>query len=141
MIANLDPSFPTCFLTSVSNHVRYQEYIGPVPPLLPPPDAQNVAEGIIQNQTMPIRALLELRPETNVVCFTTLNLTMRSKKSNIQNLLQQLKEFVIEGVITSIDESQGWYFNRCRTCQFKIAPGWPHRHCNPPGIQQAPNYT
>ncbi|PWA48597.1 hypothetical protein CTI12_AA489050 [Artemisia annua] len=89
----------------------YQEYMGPLPPLLPPPTEPNAAEADVPGQHMPIRALLEVKPETNAA------------------------------LITNIDESQGWYFNRCRTCQMKIAEGWPHRHCQPPGIRQAPNYT
>ncbi|PWA40831.1 hypothetical protein CTI12_AA558580 [Artemisia annua] len=54
---------------------------------------------------------------------------------------EQLRQFVIEAVTTNIDESQGWYFNRCRTFHMKISERFSHRHCQPPGVQLAPTYT
>ncbi|PWA82762.1 helitron helicase-like domain-containing protein [Artemisia annua] len=67
---------------------------------------------------MQIQALQAIKPETNA-----------------------LRPFVIQAVITKIDEAQGWYFNRCRTCHLKIAEGWPHPHCQQPGVRPTPNYT
>ncbi|PWA97715.1 hypothetical protein CTI12_AA026780 [Artemisia annua] len=96
----------------------YQEFMGPLLPL--PLTATEIPEDEAeQAQTqMRIRDLQAIKPETNA-----------------------LRPFVIEAAITKIDETQGWYFNRCRTCHLKINEGWPHPHCQQPGIPMAPNYT
>ncbi|PWA54050.1 hypothetical protein CTI12_AA386660 [Artemisia annua] len=99
-------------------NLKYEEYMGPMPPMLPAPTETDTHEAQMSQRYMPISALLEVKPETNA-----------------------LRPFTIEAVITKIDETQGWYFNRCRICHMKIAEGWPHRQCQQPGIQPIPNYT
>ncbi|PWA67128.1 nucleic acid-binding, OB-fold protein [Artemisia annua] len=103
-----------------TDHIRalYEEYMGPLPPLLPPPTEPDIQELEMPQRYVSIRDLLEVRPETNV-----------------------LRPFIIDAVITKIDETQGWYFDRCRTCHMKINEGWPHRHCQQPGVRHTPNYT
>ncbi|PWA74877.1 hypothetical protein CTI12_AA248520 [Artemisia annua] len=96
----------------------YEEYMGPLPPLPLPPTEAPGDEQEPAHPHMQIRDLLAIRPETNA-----------------------LRPFVIEATITKIDESQGWYFNRCRTCHMKINEGWPHPHCQQPGVRMTPNYT
>ncbi|PWA73449.1 nucleic acid-binding, OB-fold protein [Artemisia annua] len=71
-----------------TDHIRalYEEYMGPLPPLLPPPTEPDIQELEMPQRYMSIRDLLEVRPETNV-----------------------LRPFVIDAVITNIDETQGCY--------------------------------
>ncbi|PWA66851.1 hypothetical protein CTI12_AA323970 [Artemisia annua] len=101
-----------------ANHIRqvYDEMMVPAPPLqLPALDIQPM-EQPLGRQITPLNVLMQASPESLVQQFTT------------------------EAVITGIDEAMGWYFNRCRTCGNKITEIMPHRHCQQPGIQPAPNY-
>ncbi|PWA51988.1 protein kinase C, Tyrosine-protein kinase, non-receptor Jak/Tyk2 [Artemisia annua] len=44
-------------------------------------------------------------------------------------------------LILRINETQPWYYNRCRTCGRKIAEGFPHWHCQELGEEPLPNYS
>ncbi|PWA64669.1 helitron helicase-like domain-containing protein [Artemisia annua] len=50
------------------------------------------------------------------------------------------QHFTTDAVIIKIDESRGWYFNRCRGCGNPIEEHMPHRHCQEPGTQPVQNY-
>ncbi|PWA35435.1 nucleic acid-binding, OB-fold protein [Artemisia annua] len=54
---------------------------------------------------------------------------------------QQQQHFITDAVIVKIDESRGWYFNRCRSCGNPVEEHMPHRHCHEPGTQPQPNYS
>ena len=47
---------------------RYEEYMGPTPPLLPAPAEADTQEPEVAHHHMSIRSLLEVRPEMNAVC-------------------------------------------------------------------------
>lgn len=68
--------------------------------------------------------------------YTQIHGTLFSQVSSYQQ-----EVFTTEATIVNIDESKGWYFNRCRTCHMKIEEGHPHRHCQQMGTKPAPNYT
>ncbi|PWA73350.1 DNA binding protein [Artemisia annua] len=55
-----------------------------------------------------------------------------------RNITQQ--HYTTDAVIIKIDESKGWYFNRCRGCGNPIEEHMPHLHCHEPGTHPAPNY-
>ena len=57
-------------LTQPSDGTRHQEYLGPLPPLLPPPAETNVGQPDVPSQHITIRQLLDVKPETNTVCVT-----------------------------------------------------------------------
>ena len=47
---------------------RYEEYMGPMPPLFPAPAETDTQEPEVAHHHMSIRSLLEVRLETNAVC-------------------------------------------------------------------------
>ncbi|PWA74714.1 protein kinase C, Tyrosine-protein kinase, non-receptor Jak/Tyk2 [Artemisia annua] len=44
-------------------------------------------------------------------------------------------------LILRINETQPWYYNRCRTCGRKLVEGFPHWHCQELGEEPLPNYS
>ncbi|PWA57673.1 nucleic acid-binding, OB-fold protein [Artemisia annua] len=67
-----------------------------------------------------------------------LNLRMIMEAAS-RNITQQ--HYTTDAVIIKIDESKGWYFNRCRGCGNPIEEHMPHLHCHEPGTHPSPNYS
>ena len=77
---SVSPRIPQYVLTQMSNETRYQECLGPVPPLLVPPAEAAAGEPDTQNQQISIQELLEVKPETNAVSLANICVHIWAKR-------------------------------------------------------------
>ncbi|PWA97527.1 nucleic acid-binding, OB-fold protein [Artemisia annua] len=110
----LNPEVPT------AEHIQevYKELMGSAPPMQLQTTEGTSVQDRGRRQTMTLAAIMG---------------------AAIQNTMQQ--HFVTDAVIVKIDESKGWYFNRCRSCGNPVEEYMPHRHCHEPGTVPQPNYS
>ncbi|PWA68283.1 nucleic acid-binding, OB-fold protein [Artemisia annua] len=103
-----------------ADHIEqaYKELMGSAPPLHLQQISRIATEDEPPVQTMTLGMIMEAATQT---------------------IMQQ--HFTTDAVIVKIDESKGWFFNRCRGCGNPIEEHMPHRHCQEPGTQPPANYS
>ncbi|PWA74085.1 hypothetical protein CTI12_AA254430 [Artemisia annua] len=115
----------------------YKQLVGAGPSAQPHQIQALDVEDQGQPQAMTLAAIMESASQNITAYLYTKNLAPLT--INFRKTQQQY--FTTDAVIVKIDQSRGWFFNRCRGCGNPIADHMPHLHCHEPGTKPSPNYS